>query len=232
MTQLRGLTDALVDFARTMTEGFDVAEVLDDLAGRLTGVLAADGAGVSLLRDGALRFVTADREAIATLERVQEQYREGPCIDAMRSRRPVLVSRLAANTGRWPRYAVQADRIGIVAVAAIPMGNTECIGTLDLHRRREHTWTEQEVATARVFTDIATAYVLQASQHARERRTIEQLQHALDSRVIIEQAKGVLAAERKISVDQAFALLRKHANDRNVTLRAVADAVVNLGLRP
>jgi AmiR/NasT family two-component response regulator len=112
------------------------------------------------------------------------------------------------------------------------MGNTECIGTLDLHRANEHAWTEHEVATARVFTDIATAYVLQASQHAREQRTIEQLQHALNSRVIIEQAKGVLAAERKISVDHAFALLRKHANDRNVTLRAVADAVVNLGLRP
>ncbi|HEY2296683.1 MAG TPA: GAF and ANTAR domain-containing protein [Jatrophihabitans sp.] len=232
MTQFRGLTEALAGFARTLTEGFDVEEVLDDLTGRLTGVLAADGAAVSLVRDGALRFVTADRESIAALERVQEEHRQGPCEEAVRSGRPILVSRLASHSTRWPRYSALAARVGVVAVAAIPMGNAECIGTLDLHRAREHAWTEHEVATARVFTDIATAYVLQASQHAREQRTIEQLQHALNSRVIIEQAKGVLAAERKISVDQAFCLLRKHANDRNVTLRAVADAVVNLGLRP
>ena len=232
MTRLRGLPDVLAGFAQSPTEGLDVGQVLEDVTARLAGVLDVDGAGVSLLQDGALRFVTADREGIASLARVQEKHHEGPCLDAVRSGRPVLVSRLGADSNRWPRFAAQAARVGIVAVAAIPMGSAECIGTLDLHRRREHVWTEQEVATARVFTGIAAAYVVQASQHARERRTIEQLQHALDSRVIIEQAKGVLAAEHKISIDQAFVLLRKHANDRNVTLRAVADAVVNLGLRP
>ena len=74
--------------------------------------------------------------------------------------------------------------------------------------------------------------MLHASELDRERRTVEQLQGALDSRVVIEQAKGILAAENKISIDQAFALLRRHANDRNATLRAVAEAVVQLGLRP
>jgi AmiR/NasT family two-component response regulator len=85
---------------------------------------------------------------------------------------------------------------------------------------------------ARVFADIGASYVRTASALLEQRRTSEQLQAALDSRVIIEQAKGIVAAQRGISVDQAFAVLRKHANDRNLQLRLVAEAVVKLGLRP
>jgi hypothetical protein len=232
MPEVNGLTGALIGFARTLTAGYDISDVLHDLAGRVSGVLAIAGAGVSLRQDDVLRFVTADTEAIATLEREQEQEQDGPCMDALRSGEPVAVPDLTEQGARWPHYTALAVRLGIVAVAAIPMRNAARIGVLDLYDTHTHDWSQGELATARVFTDIATAYVLHASELTRERRTVEQLQRALESRVVIEQAKGIVAADRGITVDQAFALLRKHANDRNATLRAVAEAVVNLGLRP
>jgi GAF domain-containing protein len=229
---LSALTRALIGFARTLAAGYDVSDVLHDLPDRVTSVLNIAGAGVSVRHDGAVRFVTVDHETIAALERVAEENDQGPCVDAIGTGQRVLISRLGDHAARWPDYTAKAAKLGIVAVAAIPMRNAARIGALDLFDTSEHHWTQEEVDIADVFADIATAYVLHASQLERDRRTIEQLQHALDSRVIIEQAKGILAGERKISIDQAFALLRKHANDRNATLRAVAEAVVHLGLRP
>lgn len=232
MAEMSGLTQALIGFARTLAGGYDVSDVLHDLPDRVSSVLNIAGAGVSVRDGGAIRFVTVDHEAIVALERVAEKHDQGPCVDATRTGQQVLVSRLADHAARWPDYAAKAAELGIVAVAAIPMRNAARIGALDLFDTSEHDWSPEEVDIADVFADIATAYVLHASDLERDRRTIEQLQHALDSRVIIEQAKGILAGERKISIDQAFALLRKHANDRNATLRAVAEAVVHLGLRP
>ena len=232
MTEPRALTETLVRFARTLTAGYDVSDVLHDLTGMVTGALGITGAGVSLRYDHDLKFVTADDESVVALERLQEQLRQGPCIDAVATGEPILVSRIDAVADRWPDYSRRAAELGLRAVAAVPMRNASRIGSLDLFDRWEHDWTGLEVSTAQVFADVATAYVLNASQLERERRTVEQLQHALDSRVVIEQAKGIIAGERGVTLDAAFALLRKHANDRNTTLRSVADAVVRLGLRP
>ncbi len=232
MTESDALTEALVGFARTLAGGYDVSDVLHELTGRVTSALGIAGAGVSLRRDGRMAFVTADSERIAALERVQEGRGEGPCTEALDTGKPVLVPALPERASHWPAYAAQAAELGIAAVAAIPLRNASRLGALDLYDTRRREWSAHDVSTGEVFSDIAGAYVLHASELDRERRTVEQLQGALDSRVVIEQAKGILAAENKISIDQAFALLRRHANDRNATLRAVAEAVVQLGLRP
>ena len=232
MTSSAEMTQALIGFARTLTAGYDVSDVLHDLTDRVAAVLGIAGAGVSLREDGGLRFVTAGTEATAALEQVQELYDEGPCAEASRTGRRVSVAYLPDAARRWPRYTAVAARVGMLAVAAIPMRAPERIGVLDLYVARRHDWTPEELSIAGVFTDVAAAYVLHASQLERERRTVEQLQEALDSRVVIEQAKGIVAAERRIDVDAAFAVLRKYANDHNATLRTVATAVVDDGLRP
>jgi GAF domain-containing protein len=233
MVDVSRMTGALAEFARTLTRGYDVYDVLHVLTHQVRDVLDLDGAGVTLSEDGRLRFVTADRDQLAPLERAQLEHAEGPCVDAVRSGAPVLVTDLRAERERWPEYTRQADALGIRATASVPMQtDRETIGTLYLYSARPRTWTEAEVTAARVLADMATGYVRNASELERQRRLTEQLQEALDTRVVIEQAKGVVAASRGITVDEAFRVLRKHANDRGATLRVVADAVVRLGLRP
>ncbi len=225
------LIDSLVEFARTLTGRFDISDVLNDLAARLPGVLDIAGAGVSLVIGTKLSFATATSERAATLERVQEELHTGPCVAAITSGADVLIGDIGDRAQQWPAYAATAERLGIAAVAALPLRNSVKLGALDLYDTRVHDWTPEEVTTARVFADIATGYVLSASELERERRTVEQLELALKSRVVIEQAKGIISNANGISVDAAFVLLRKYARDHNANLREVAQAVVALGLR-
>lgn len=227
------LTQTLSDFAATLVKGFTISDVLYDLAERVTAVLGVDGAGVCLLESGRLRFVTALDERSTKLERVQEAAQAGPGVDAWRSGGAVVITDLSASPGGWGAYAQAARETGIAAIAGIPMRlSAETIGVLDLYSSRHREWTREDLNTARVLADMATSYVINASALERQQRIIGQLQEALDGRIVIEQAKGILAAEYRVSVDAAFELMRHHARDHNATLRSVAQAVVELGLRP
>lgn len=194
-----------------MTGRFDISDVLNDLAARLPAVLDIAGAGVTLVSGTELSFATANSERAVRLERFQEERNAGPCADAITSGEDVLIRDLAERAQEWPEYVATAAGLGIVAVAALPLRNSVKLGALDLYDTRGHDWTRKEVTTARVFADIATGYVLSASELERERRTVEQLEVALASRVVIEQAKGILANANGISVDAAFVRLRKYA---------------------
>lgn len=227
------LVGALSDFARTLVRHFDISDVLYDLTTRVTTVLEVASAGVSLVQDGRLRFVTALDETTASLERVQESEQAGPCVEAFRTGEPLLVSSIDRAEQRWPAFVAQARSVGFAAVAGIPMRlDGERLGALDVYHTSPREWSDDDVRVARVLADMASSYVVTASELERQQRTTEQLQRALDSRVIIEQAKGVIAAERKITIDQAFDVLRSHARSHNADLRTVAEAVINLGLRP
>ena len=219
------LTESLVEFARTMTGRFDISDVLNDLSARVPTVLDIVGAGVSLVSGDGVAFATANSELAATLERVQEDSHSGPCMDAIRTNEDILVANIGDQAHRWPEYVAAAQKLGIVAVAALPLRNARQLGALDLYDTRVRHWTSEDVNTARVFADVATGYVLSASDLERERRTVEQLKLALDSRVVTEQAKGIIAHSEGISVDDAFLRLRKYARDHNVNLREVAHAV-------
>lgn len=154
-------------------------------------------------------------------------------MDAYRGGEPVLVANLGDYPDHWPGFARRAIALGVVAVAAIPMRLDDTrLGTLNLYTTSRRDWSDDDVTAARVLADVATSYLARASELDRSRRVAEQLQEALSSRVVIEQAKGMLAAERDISVDQAFQVIRSHARKRGASLRTVATAIVNLGLRP
>jgi GAF domain-containing protein len=222
----------LSDFARLLVRDYAISDALHDLVEGATTALGIAGAAVSLARDGTIAYATASPELIAAVERVQEATQAGPCIDAHRRGHPVLVPDLTAEPQRWPALTEAATAAGLVAVAGIPMRlNGTKLGVLDLYDSTRRDWTDEDVNLAGLLAAMATAYVANAHRLNEVRQTAEQLQEALDSRVIIEQAKGVLAGERGISVDKAFELLRSHARKHQVSLRSVADGVVNLRLK-
>jgi GAF domain-containing protein len=233
MADHKVFTRALAGFARNLAKGVSISDVLHDLAERVTAVTGADSTAVSVQDCGQLRFATARDDRATSLERVQETGQTGPCVDAWRSGETVVISDMGEQASGSDAYQRAAREAGIVAIAGIPMRlDGQSIGVLDLYSFTCRDWSDEDLNAARVLADVATSYVINAWELDKQRRINEQLQEALDSRIIIEQAKGVLAGERGISVGEAFELLRRHARTHNARLRAVVGAVVNLGLRP
>lgn len=226
------ILETLTGVARAFAHDHAVADVMQDLTPCVTSALTVAGAGVSLTENGRLSSVAADSAVVTDLERIEEKCQEGPSVEAARTGKVVPVSDLSDMSEFWPDYVAHARKLNIVGVAGIPLRNTEVVGALSVYSRSRRSWSADDLAVATVFADLAGSYVTSAWTLDFHRRTSEQLRGALASRVIIEQAKGIIAASRGICVDKAFRLLRKHANDHNATLQATADAVVNLGLRP
>ena len=105
----------------------------------------------------------------------------------------------------------------------------QIIGALNLYSPEPRRWTDEDISVARVLADVATSYVVNASKLRQQEQLSEQLQHALQSRVIIEQAKGITAQQNSVTVDQAYQLMRRHARNNNASLRLVAEAIVAPG---
>ena len=223
------LLDSLERFASALTSGYGIGDVLHNLTEEMAEVLSLAGAGVTLVHDGQQRFVTAADEAIATLERVQESFQKGPCIDAVASGATVAVADIDVGeaSDRWPDYTVAAKNTGIQAVAGIPMlAEGAAIGAVNLYDSEPRNWSAEDLRVATIFASIATGYLAHASSARQQQRTAEQLEQALSTRLIIEQAKGVLATQRETTVDEAFKRLRKYAREHNARIHDVSRAVV------
>lgn len=233
MVDQRLLHRMLAHFARTLVQRYAVGDVLYELSEHVLAVLGIEAAGVSLDDGtGRLRFATAINEASAHMEQAQERAQAGPCIEAFREGKVVLVPDLGREAERWPEFAETAFAEGFHSMAAIPMPlEGHRLGALNLYRMRAHEWQEDEIEAASLFADMATSYVVNAGELERTRVSVAQLERALESRIVIEQAKGVIAAEREVSVDKAFEILRAHARNHHANLHEVAEAVVRLGLR-
>lgn len=233
MTNQAAMMRVLSDFARLLVHQYAIGDALHDLVEGVNESLGIAGSGVSLADGDRIVFATASPQRITVLEQTQEGSQAGPCVEAHRSGEIVAVADVTATSERWPALTRAAAEVGIKAVAGIPMHlNGTRLGALNLYDDRLHDWSEEELQTASLLAAIATAYIANASRLDEARDTAEQLQEALSSRIVIEQAKGILAGERKISVDEAFRLLRNHARSNQASLHSVAEAVVNLGLRP
>ena len=228
------LTNVLSEFAHTLASRFEVSEVLYRLAEHVIEILGVAGCGVSVVDDeGKLRPVTAINELTRVLEGTEEEHQQGPCVDAFREGNVVVVPRLAQEASRWPEWSEQAEKLGVRAALGVPLCvHDQSLGALNLYSLEERDWSEAEIRVAKVLCDMAASYVVNASELNEARRLAEQLREALESRIIIEQAKGVLAAEQRISVEEAFMVLRDHSRSHGASLRSVAQAVVQLGLRP
>ncbi len=232
MTNSPAMLDILSRFATTMAANVDINDVLYELCDHAVTIAGATGAGVCLGNDDAeLRFVTATSEASVTMERSQEANQQGPCVEAFRTGAIVKVSDIH-DLDQWPAYQTAAAEVGIRAVVGIPMSlNGRAVGALNVYDAKPRPWSRDDVDTARLLADIATVYLLRAGELAEARQLAAQLQHALESRIVIEQAKGMIARDHRVSVDEAFNLLRDHSRTSNVSLRLIADAVVKMGLQ-
>lgn len=228
------LTRVLSEFAHTLASRFEVSEVLYRLAEHVIEILDVSGCGVSVVdEEGKLRPVTAINELTRLLEATEEAHQEGPCVDAFQDGNVVVVPRLADQAEKWPAWSKQANELGIHAVLGVPLCvNEQPLGAMNLYSDEEREWPEAEIRIAKVLCDMAASYVVNASELDEARRVAEQLREALDSRIVIEQAKGVIAAEQHITVEEAFVVLRTHARSHGASLRSVAQGVVQLGLRP
>jgi transcriptional regulator with GAF, ATPase, and Fis domain len=223
------LAEAFVEMADTLVDDFDLIDFLHVLTDRCVRLLNVSAAGL-LLTDqrGALQLVAASTEQTRLLELFQLQTDQGPCVECFRTGRPVQVVDLAAATDRWPRFVEAAHRTGFAAVHALPMRlRTDVIGALNLFSTEPGPLGTGTVRLGQALADVATIGLLQA-RAIRQRDTLaEQLQTALNSRVLIEQAKGVIAERRHIDMDQSFTLLRGSARSRNRRLSDLARAVVD-----
>ena len=219
-------------FARVLPVQYDLETALAELTESVAAVLGLSGSGVTMAEDGRLRFVTAVSQASGELERVQEQQQSGPCQDAYDTGEVVCVTDVRVETNRWPEFAAAAARLGVAGVAGIPMRLTnQTIGALNLYAPEPREWSEDDIAAAAVLADVATSYVINASKMHQQQQLSQQLQQALESRVVIEQAKGITAQRQTVTVDEAYHLMRGHARSNNASIRAVAEAIVAVGLQ-
>jgi transcriptional regulator with GAF, ATPase, and Fis domain len=222
------LSETFVELTDTMVAGFDVIDFLHLLTDRSVRLLDASAAGL-LLADvrGELRVVAASSERARLLELFQLQNDQGPCLDCFRTGQPVTVTDLSAETQRWPRFAVTARDSGFAAVQALPMRlRDQIIGALNLFRTHTGPFDPVGMQVGQALADVATISLLHDRALRRSETLNEQLQTALNSRVIIEQAKGKLAERLNLEMDQAFSVLRDHARRRNQRLSELARAFV------
>jgi GAF domain-containing protein len=222
------LSDTFVELTDTMVADFDIIDFLHVLTTRSVELLDVSAAGL-LLADprGELRVVAASSEAARVLELFQLQSDQGPCLDCFRSGQPVGCADLSADP-RWPQFADQAGRAGFSAVQALPMRlRDQVIGALNLFRGTVGAFDPEVVHVGQALADVATISLLHDRSMRRTDTLNEQLQTALNSRVVIEQAKGKLAERLGIDVNQAFTLLRDQARNRNQRLSDLARAFVD-----
>ncbi|MEV0936556.1 GAF and ANTAR domain-containing protein [Streptomyces phaeochromogenes] len=223
------LAKTFVELADNLVADFDLIDFLRLLTDRCVGMLGAGAAGVLLAdRDGKLRVMAASDEQVRLLELFQLQNDEGPCLECFRTGAPVIVPDLTREIDRWPRFVTAAHRSGFGAVQALPMRlRDEVVGALNLFRATPGPFDPAATLIAQALADVATISLLQ--QRTTHRSTVlnEQLQTALNSRVLIEQAKGKLAERQNIDMEQAFTALRGYARSHNRRLVDVARAFIN-----
>jgi GAF domain-containing protein len=224
------LARVFVEVADTLIDEFDLIEFLQLLASRTADLLDASPVGL-LLADqrGRLEFMAASDENVKLLELFQVQNQEGPCLEAFRTGAPVINADLADATSRWPRFAPRAVEAGFRSVHAFPLRlRAERIGAMNVFSANVGgRLADTDVRIVQALADVASIGLLQERAISRGEALTEQLQGALNSRVIIEQAKGSLAQARGISVDEAFALIRGHARNHNLRLGDLAQKIIS-----
>ncbi|WP_405571763.1 GAF and ANTAR domain-containing protein [Streptomyces sp. NBC_01167] len=223
------LAKTFVELADNLVADFDLIDFLRLLTDRCVSMLGATAAGV-LLADpnGELRVMAASDEQVRLLELFQLQNDEGPCLECFRTGAAVTAVDLSAEAARWPRFVAQARRGGFAAVQALPMRlRDEVVGALNLFRTEPGPFDPVGTPIAQALADVATISLLQQRSTQRSSILNEQLQNALNSRVLIEQAKGKLAERQGIDMEQAFTALRSYARSHNRRLSDVARAFIS-----
>lgn len=223
------LVTTLVELADTLVEDFDVVELLTMLSDRCVELLDVSAAGLMLVApEGELRVIASSSEAMRVVELFELQAQEGPCSDCYRTGEPVHHEDLGMALDRWPQFAPVAVNAGFRSVHAVPMRlRGRIIGALNLFGSDPGAPDENDIVVARALADVATIAILQHRAVQEAQILNQQLSYALSSRVVIEQAKGVLAERLGLAMEQAFSAMRTHARSHNLRLVGVATAIID-----
>jgi GAF domain-containing protein len=234
MTREAEVVRSLVEMADTLVDDYDVVDLLTGLADRCVDLLGVSAAGVMLVSpEGSLGLVASSSEAMRLLELFELQAQEGPCLDAFRTGEHVEHEDLDAGSGRWPSFSAAALGAGFRSALALPLRLREAtLGALNLLSVTRTPMGEADVIVARAFADLATLSIVQHRAATEAQRLNEQLSGALASRVVIEQAKGVISERAGADLAEAFSRLRNYARSTNRRLTDVAQAAVDGTLDP
>ena len=229
MTTEQRLTKVFVELADTLVDEFDALDFLSTLADRSVELLHADAAGV-ILNDmrGGLHVVASTSDRAQILELFELQNDEGPCLDCFNTGRAVVNVGRSEARSRWPRFSAATAEVGFQSAHAVPLRlRDSVVGAMNLFCVGAVRLSDEDVAVGQALADIATIGLLQERAVRESGLIAEQLQTALNSRIQIEQAKGVLLASANIDVDEAFQLMREYSRRRNQPVKAVARDVID-----
>lgn len=221
------LNAAFVTVADTLTEHYDVVDLLHTLVTECTQIVDATAGGLMLADAmGRLQVVASTNESAELVEVMQLAAGAGPCVDCFTSGAAVSVSDIDSGGDQWPAFRSAALEQEFHSVHATPMKlRGEVIGTMNLFQTTTGAMSERDAAVVQALADVATIGVLQQRIATESQIVAQQLQRALDSRVLIEQAKGTLAEALDMTMEEAFRSLRSYARNHNLTLHEVASGI-------
>jgi GAF domain-containing protein len=222
------LNSAFVAVADTLVDDYDIIDLLHTLVETCAGVLDVDAVGIMLADgDDRLQLLASTSEETDFVEIMQLDAGAGPCVECFHTGQVVSVDDIAASAGRWPEFQAAALQQGFHSVFATPLRlRRQVLGTMNMFNRATGRLNDIDIAAAQALADVAAIGILQERSIRETTLVTEQLQHALESRVIIEQAKGVIAVLGEIGIDEAFGVLRGYARRTNQPLRFVAEEVI------
>jgi len=228
------LARTFVELADTLVADFDLLDFMSVLVERCAELLDSAEVGLALAAArGELRVMASSSERMRALELIEVQSDEGPCRDCLRSGEQVLNQRLDGAGDRWPLFAPEALESGFQMVHALPLRlRSNVIGAMNIFSSELRELRPQDVNVTQALADVATIGILQERAIKHGAGLAAQLQGALNSRILLEQAKGIVAERRQVGMDEAFALLRSYARSHRTQLSAVANAIIDHSLAP
>ncbi|WP_447008466.1 ANTAR domain-containing response regulator [Saccharothrix isguenensis] len=233
LQRLDEVTGALASLSRVLDEEEDLSIIMDRVCRQVVGAIPdADLASVTVLRDGTPDSLVWTEERTLAVDRAQYEAGEGPCLEAAASRTVQRVD-VAEAADRWPAFAEAASELGIGSYLSAPLCiDDEYHGSLNLYGRQTHGFRELDAALLELYTTAAEAALRNARRYLRARGQVAQLQEAMTSRAVIDQAKGIVMAVHRIPADDAFALLVDRSQQENRKLRDLAEHFVDDATRP
>jgi GAF domain-containing protein len=223
------VAEVFVEVSDTLVDDFDLVDFLHMLTVRTAELAGASVVGVVLADPhGHLHFMAASQEDAKLLELFQLQNDEGPCLDAFHTAAPVVNTDLRDASARWPRFAPHATTAGFRSVHAFPLRlRSQAIGALNVFGADDGSHIrDADIPIVQALADVATIALIQERAVSRGGVLTEQLEAALNSRVVIEQAKGAIAQAHGVTVDAAFTIIREYARANNRRLGDIAHLIV------